>query len=379
MGNCFGGNLTAEEKAALVRDRELARIMQKEKQKESRKVKLLLLGAGESGKSTFFKQMKINYGKPIENDELKNVIPHIIKNIFEEFGNVLTYAQEQGNLDLGSILGEDQVEPFLAALKMPEGSREVNPELTPELAKDISTLWASPEIKDIWRLRGTEYQALDSLEYYLGEINRIADPDFFPNTKDYLLNRVRSTGMTNVKLIIDKVEFDIMDVGGQRSERRKWIQCFDNVTAIIFVAAISEYGQTLFEDSDTDRISEAVTLFKRVLDYKIFKNHPIILFLNKDDIFRKRLFEMPLRIEGKRYDDFKGPYAEDAQTPQEKEEAYVAARDYMANKFLAQCEDPNRSIYHYTTTATDSQNVKKIFDTCVDIVLTRAIKDHFMT
>ena len=47
------------------------------------------------------------------------------------------------------------------------------------------------------------------------------------------------------------MEFRVFDVGGQRSERRKWIHCFDNVEAIIFITAISEYDQVLFEDETT--------------------------------------------------------------------------------------------------------------------------------
>ena len=39
------------------------------------------------------------------------------------------------------------------------------------------------------------------------------------------------------------------DVGGQRNERKKWIHCFENVTAVIFVAALSAYDQVLYEDS----------------------------------------------------------------------------------------------------------------------------------
>lgn len=39
----------------------------------------------------------------------------------------------------------------------------------------------------------------------------------------------------------------MVDVGGQRSERRKWIHCFENVTSIIFLAALSEYDQVLYE------------------------------------------------------------------------------------------------------------------------------------
>ena len=41
--------------------------------------------------------------------------------------------------------------------------------------------------------------------------------------------------------------FRMVDVGGQRSERRKWIHCFENVTSIIFLVALSEYDQILFE------------------------------------------------------------------------------------------------------------------------------------
>ncbi|RYY87513.1 hypothetical protein EON63_03865 [archaeon] len=43
-------------------------------------------------------------------------------------------------------------------------------------------------------------------------------------------------------------------IGGQRNERKKWIHCFEGVTAVIFVAAISEYDQKLFEDASTNRM-----------------------------------------------------------------------------------------------------------------------------
>mmetsp|Transcript_15310 Transcript_15310/g.18953 ORF Transcript_15310/g.18953 Transcript_15310/m.18953 type:complete len:380 (+) Transcript_15310:276-1415(+) len=377
MGNLCRKGISPEEKEAHMRNYEIQRRIQKEAEKESRKVKLLLLGAGESGKSTIFKQMRINYGgKPLDPDEVRGVIPHIRKNIYDNFLSVLKFAQDDQKIDLGEILGEDKVETFMSALATSPDKPETQTDLTPELASDITTLWHSPAIQDVWKMRGKKYQALDSLEHFLTNIDRIAAPDYFPTTEDYLLNRVRSTGMTNIKLVIQGCEFDIMDVGGQRSERRKWIQCFDNVTAIIFVAAISEYDQTLFEDSETDRIAEAITLFKRVLNYKIFKQHPIILFLNKNDIFQKKLFEVPLRVEGVRNEDFAGPYAKDAgNDPKKREEALVAAQAYMRDKFLSVAE--GRQIYDHMTTATDSENVRRIFDACVDIVLTQSIAQHF--
>ena len=64
---------------------------------------------------------------------------------------------------------------------------------------------------------------------------------FFVLTR--LRTRVRTSGIVEEKYIIDEVTFVMYDVGGQRNERKKWIHCFDNVTAVIFVAAVSEYDQ----------------------------------------------------------------------------------------------------------------------------------------
>jgi hypothetical protein len=47
---------------------------------------------------------------------------------------------------------------------------------------------------------------------------------------------------------LEYYNYRIVDVGGQRRERRKWIHCFENVTSIIFIAALSEYDQCLFEE-----------------------------------------------------------------------------------------------------------------------------------
>ena len=55
----------------------------------------------------------------------------------------------------------------------------------------------------------------------------------------------------------------MFDVGGQRSERKKWIHCFENVTSIIFCVALSEYDQVLLEESSQvcDRIPDDVLLY----------------------------------------------------------------------------------------------------------------------
>lgn len=51
--------------------------------------------------------------------------------------------------------------------------------------------------------------------------------------------------------------FRMVDVGGQRSERRKWIHCFENVTSIMFLVALSEYDQVLVESDNEVRTRSA--------------------------------------------------------------------------------------------------------------------------
>lgn len=104
----------------------------------------------------------------------------------------------------------------------------------------------------------------------------------------------------------------MFDVGGQRSERKKWIHCFENVTSIIFCVALSEYDQVLLEESNQvsvakvdcqhrsglthkkNRMMESLVLFDSVVNSRWFMRTSIILFLNKVDLFRQKLPRSPL-------------------------------------------------------------------------------------
>ena len=111
----------------------------------------------------------------------------------------------------------------------------------------------------------------------------------------------------------------MVDVGGQRSERRKWIHCFEDVKAIIFLTAINEYDQVsvggemikplnrntplvhththtqvLVEDDTVNRLKESLALFETILRYPWFEKSSIVLFLNKEDIFKEKIMKSDL-------------------------------------------------------------------------------------
>ena len=142
----------------------------------------------------------------------------------------------------------------------------------------------SPTIQDAWKKRALR-NITDAHATFLKDVKRIASPNFIPTEDDVLKARLRTTQVTVERYKIEGVQFEVCDVGGQRAERRKWINCFTEVNAVIFVAALSEYDQKLAEAKTTNRMVEALNLFGSIVKNVYFEKTPVMLFLNMKDIF----------------------------------------------------------------------------------------------
>merc|ERR1719382_1827159 len=108
-------------------------------------------------------------------------------------------------------------------------------QLTPAVAELIKTLWQEQSVKSIYDQRAV-MKIEDSSAYFWDEVDRVVDENFIPNDRDILLVRYRTTGVIEQKFEMRRNMFHVFDVGGQKSERKKWIHCFESVTAVIFVA-----------------------------------------------------------------------------------------------------------------------------------------------
>jgi len=137
---------------------------------------------------------------------------------------------------------------------------------------------------------------------FFNDMDRFVVKGFKITEQDILQIRVKTVGIVESKFRIRDKTYLIYDVGGQRSERRKWIHCFENVTAIIFLAAISEYDQVLNEDVDVNRVHEALILFETIANSPYFIDTGVILFFNKKDLFKTKLAIKPLSELFKRYE-----------------------------------------------------------------------------
>lgn len=87
--------------------------------------------------------------------------------------------------------------------------------------------------------------------YYYSDLDRLFSPGYQPSDADILRCRNKTTGIIETAFPLQDRTYRIFDVGGQRSERKKWIHCFENVTAVLFIVALSGYDACLVEDKES--------------------------------------------------------------------------------------------------------------------------------
>jgi hypothetical protein len=217
--------------------------------------------------------------------------------------------------------------------------------------------YEDPSFKEL--SQQSSFHRLDNTQFFLNDIDRIADPGYVPSNEDCIRCRNATTGVQEMVVGVEGNNFLIVDVGGQRSERRKWAHCFENVDSIIYLVSLSEYDQTLFEDGVTNRMIESMNLFDQICNMKWFLHVTLILFLNKKDIFKRKIKKVNITTA---FPDYTGP------------QEYQPALEYIRTKFLNINKNPQRKIFPYTTCATDSENIKVIFKVVKDQVLTAALR-----
>jgi hypothetical protein len=88
---------------------------------------------------------------------------------------------------------------------------------------------------------------------FFAEAARIAANNYLPSNEDVLRARAKTTAITETRFSMGQLSIHMVDVGGQRSERKKWIHNFESVTSIIFCTALSEYDQVLLEERNQVR------------------------------------------------------------------------------------------------------------------------------
>lgn len=348
-----GGSVSEEEKEKRKQNEEIDKKLKIEKAALAKEVKMLLLGTGESGKSTILKQMTLIHGKGYSQAERDGFREIIYSNVVQSM-RVILEAMETLAIPFASPAMESHKELIMSLPSQIEAE-----EMDPKISKAVAELWKDAGIAACFS-RSREYQLNDSAKYYFDSIDRVGAPKYSPTEQDVLRSRVKTTGITETTFQVGELTYRMYDVGGQRSERKKWIHCFENVTSIVFLVACSEYDQVLVEDESVNRMTEALTLFDSICNSRWFVNTSLILFLNKVDLFKIKLEKSPL---GKYFPEYTGP------------NDFDAASQFLVEKFTSLNQSAEKQIYSHFTCATDTTQVKFVMSAVNDIIVRNNLKD----
>lgn len=344
--------------------------------------KVLLLGTGDSGKSTILKQIRLINQVPFSPEEVEGFRHVIFSNLITSMIMLYDIIEDE-SLDLDC---SDDIRHLFASIQAAPDISAGKP-YPAEYLGILQNLWNDASVQKAV-LFGANLALPDNVTYFFDNLPRLFAPDYIPTQQDILHSRVRTTGVSETQFVFEKRTVSVIDVGGQRSERRKWIHCFQDVTAILFLVSLSGYDQTLTEDRQTNQMLDAMTVWESICASPWFERTNFILFLNKEDLFKQKIIHSTIRRFFPDFDGVDGDY-------QAGEKYFKRRFTFLHNKGIqtlkSTVDSPNRpkipipsetldirKLYTYFTTATDTDMVRKVMASVNDIILMDNLANSFM-
>eukprot|EP01084_Bolivina_argentea_P042776 78855_1 len=263
-----GGNKSDEQKA----NKQITDKLNKHLRSEETTMSMLLLGAGGSGKSTVLKQMEQIHNGDMDEKQLNQTINEVHKNITLD---IYDLCKQYFKLkEKHSFIQFESSDIENIAIKIATQHDPIhNHKLTASFAYDIKILWNTDCMKKVYEIRKKSH-IMDNTPWFMNRVEQYANNNYIPSFDDYVRIRDCTTGVIHSEFSVNHGNrcwlFKIIDVGGQRAERRKWLHVFSGIDVVIYVMSLSAFDQVLFEDHNTRCWDETLNLFKKTAKNKIF-------------------------------------------------------------------------------------------------------------
>ena len=316
------------------------------------RITILMLGTANSGKSTIIKQMKILHKNGFSTIERKHYNSLVVGNLTESMHAIIDIINSAPGLDfrdhnsrIKSVYFEAMVDELLRG----------NYELTIDILPLIRELLKDPVIKRCFH----EYRHLipntEAAEYFFQQIDRVCLVGYIPTSQDILHTRLATTRPSEFEFEYHQMNLIMVDVGGQRTQRNKWVHCFEGVHAILFCVSLNEYALDLEEDATTNAMHESLRVFDWAIKNKWLHAKPVVLFLNKMDLFENIIKRVPISHS---FPDYGGASF-----------SYDDGITFIKQMYLAKDVQPNRRIYTHVTCATNTKNIDTVFCAAINAIV----------
>ncbi|CAH1783763.1 unnamed protein product [Owenia fusiformis] len=361
-------------KGALARSRSIDHQLDEERELRQKEIQLLILGGASSGKSTFIKQLRIHHGDGFPSRERATLRPHVHENIVEGIHTVTEHLP-QFNITLQSPSTQNYLIEFKK--KLPRINHFHHPvhengsDGSPILERPASPVSPMvPRVKEmpnsmieIIRDSGFqkclaehktfERQLTVAEKHFLDNIERVVSKGYIPTLQDILYIRKPTTGVQEHTFHVNGLNYRVIDVAGQRSQRKKWIHFFDGVTAVIFFASLSGFNEALEEEHSINNLRDSLITFQDLSTNSFLEKTDFILFLNKEDLFKEKMQTVQLKDT---FSEFKGE-----NTPE-------AGLSFIKQEFM-RLKRSSKQVYTHVTTATNMDVMKTIIRDVLQIIV----------
>jgi len=334
-------------------------------------LRVVTMGISGSGKSTFSKQLKLLYCNGFTDEERIAYRDILFYNVLHGMKELVTEAAK-----LDCELRSDLRKTFRFFM-------ELNP-LTTEwnsaLQENIEVLWADKAIQKTWTLSGAQLTQISNLKYLIENLDRYCSDGFIPNTEDILRARQRTTGFNSFNFEISKINWSIVDAGGQLCEQLKWQTILSgdetNVdeeittekskgkqskskkrvnTAVVYFVALDEYDVASLDDPTKSKMEMSKAALENLDNETSF---PLIIFLNKFDLFTSKIKST------KGFESFKTTFPD--YTGKQNE---IEAANHVLSCFKAGVDREKHDLSVHLTCALDTNAMDSVFKALTDTLL----------
>lgn len=323
-------------------------------------IEIVLCGQGESGKSTIFKQMRIIQAQEegragaFDREERKRARQAVFDNIYGQM-KLLVRAALAEEMEFDVPASADLARELLADTAEPDSA---------SVGAMLKALWADSALKTTYAERDRLFNLNDGAGYFWDDLDRIYAPDYVPTDADLLRVRVRTQAADAAVFTYRGMPFRVVDLGGQRSERRDWRDALNRANHVLFVSSLCEWDQKLREDLSQSRMTETQNLFTTLMRDPDTAGKGTTVLLNKLDLLRDKLRDAEKQAAFYRhFTDFRGT------TP-----SIHTAVAHISEQFQATARAAKREVRVHAITAVETDSIKVAWRDVRAAVMTQSLQ-----